>query len=137
LNKVVDISEIPQGKDVNFSKHFRDVRQKRLDYYINLMTLASKIKDHPENESSDSEEEVAPSYSNISNAFKVLQYMIDHDEDINFQFSSSNKMQSGSTKEILTKVKQTIELGIFGSKSQLPEELQKDTYDKDTSIGKY
>jgi len=99
--------------------------------------LASKIKDHPENESSDSEEEVAPSYSNISNAFKVLQYMIDHDEDINFQFSSSNKMQSGSTKEILTKVKQTIELGIFGSKSQLPEELQKDTYDKDTSIGKY
>lgn len=137
MNKVVDISEIPQGKDVNFSKHFRDVRQKRLDYYINLMTLASKIKDHPENESSDSEEEVAPSYSNISNAFKVLQYMIDHDEDINFQFSSSNKMQSGSTKEILTKVKQTIELGIFGSKSQLPEELQKDTYDKDTSIGKY
>lgn len=91
------------------------MKQRRLDYNIELMKLANKIKENDEEMSEDSEEPVGPNYTNIGQALKVLQFIIDNDEDIHLKFSNTDGQnnQSGSTKDILIKVKNTLESGIF------------------------
>ena len=58
----------------------------RLEYTIELVRLANQIQDDKngsQDESSDSEQESRPIYSNISKALKILQFMIDFDDEAN------------------------------------------------------
>ena len=58
----------------------------RLEYTIELVRLANQIQDDKngsQDESSDSEQESKPIYSNISKALKILQFMIDFDDEAN------------------------------------------------------
>ena len=58
----------------------------RLEYTIELVRLANQIQDDKngsQDESSDSGQESKPIYSNISKALKILQFMIDFDDEAN------------------------------------------------------
>ena len=125
-----------EEKEPEYARHFREFKQKRLDYNIELIKLANKIKEHDPDDSSDSEVQSVPQYSNISSALKVIQFMIDNEEEANVTFVTGEKpiQTSGNLKHILSKVKSTIESGIFWTRSQLPEDLQEEAYDKDASI---
>lgn len=136
--KILSLSSLNySGKCIPDYRHtYREMKQRKLDYNIQIMKLASKIKVDNHDRSEDSDEPQRPVYSNISAALKVLQFISDNEEDghVKFNQQDSKAPQSGSTKEILIRVKEAIEAGIFAKRNQLPEDLQDETYEKDVSI---
>ena len=78
--------------------------------------------------------------NNIFYALEVLQYIIDNDDDINLNFAEqgSQELDKGSTKDIMMRVKRTLEIGIFGFKNQLPEDIQDEAFEsKEMSLQNY
>lgn len=80
-----------QSNENELVRMYRDRKQRRLEYMIELVKLASKIKAHDadQDESDCSDELKKPEYSNISTALKVLQFIIDNDEE-----GADSKVQS-------------------------------------------
>ena len=78
--------------------------------------------------------------NNIHIALEVLQYIIDNDDDININFSDQKPtyVDKGSTKDIMMRVKRTLETGIFGFKHHLPDDLQEEAYEtKECTLQNY
>ncbi|CAI2364282.1 unnamed protein product [Moneuplotes crassus] len=70
--------------------------------------------------------------NNIYNSLEVLQYIIDNDDDININFANttgSKNTDKGSLRDIMMRVKRTLEVGIFGFKHNLPKNIQEKTFE--------